>query len=180
MAAVRARQQRGAPAGIISEDFYVRHHIVDWDGDGQLDLATVNSGAREVKLYRNTGEPGPLFEHVATYPTADTSGYLGLRLADLHGDGRLHLFIDGQEHLPGHVQLLQNVGSRAQPAFRPPVNLQVGGEEIRIGDGDGQLSWLAGSESGMFLLFRRAALDADGPPSVTVGEPEAIDRGKAA
>jgi hypothetical protein len=35
-------------------------------------------------------------------------------------------------------------------------------------DGDGRLSWLCGSESGMLFLFRRAALDTDAPLEVLV------------
>ena len=35
-------------------------------------------------------------------------------------------------------------------------------------DGDDRLSWLCGSESGMFFLFRRAALDVNAPPEVVV------------
>ena len=167
VAAVRARQQGGASPEIISEDFYVRHHIVDWDGDGRPDLATVNSGAREVKLYRNTGEPGPLFEYVATYPTTDTSGYLGLQLADLSGDGRLDLLIGGDEHLPRHekepvtsfIQWYRNTADAGElPRFEAP-------RRLALADG-GDLSF-----EGPGWSFLLVDLDGDGQPDLLYSRP---------
>ena len=81
---------------IISEDFYIRHHIVDWDGDGREDLVTINSRApQRVEFYRNISGDRLLFEHVATCQVANARSYLGLQLVDFFGDGRLHLVIGG-------------------------------------------------------------------------------------
>ena len=41
-------------------------------------------------------------------------------------------------------------------------------------DGNGRLSWLAGPEAGMFLLFRRAALDAAAPPGYKITKVEQL------
>ena len=64
---------------------------------------------------------------------------------------------------------------KSEPVFAKPEPLKLWGEVIRhsrhglLGnaidwDGNGRLSWLAGTEAGMFLLFRRAALDAAAAP----------------
>jgi hypothetical protein len=102
VAALRARGPDASDPEVISEDFYVRHHIVDWDRDGRPDMVTINSGKKVVKFYRNTGRPGPVFDLVWTYQTEGGEGYQGLWLVDLFGDGRLHLMTGGQEKLPGH------------------------------------------------------------------------------
>lgn len=44
VAALRAQGPDSPDPEVISEDFYVRHHIVDWDGDGRPDMVTINSG----------------------------------------------------------------------------------------------------------------------------------------
>jgi hypothetical protein len=174
VSAVRARYPDSVEPAVITEDFYIRHHMVDWDRDDRLDMVTVNSGRKEVRLYRNTGEPGPMFEWVSTFQTEGNQGYQGLWMVDLYGDGRLHLVTGGQEKLPGHetepdfsyIQVYRNTASPGQvPVFRPPERLKLeDGSDIRFQgpgwsfvltdlDGDGHPD----------LLYDRAQLD---PPLV--------------
>jgi len=199
--AVRARMSTDGEPEIISEDFYIRHHIVDWDGNGRPDLVTVNSGAKEVKLYRNTGAPGPVFEWVKTYPTRQTSGYLGVQMVDLFRDERLHLVVGGNEHLPGHekepyTSFIQHYENQARPGelprFGPPERLKTAdGPDIRFEgtgwsfvftdlDGDGHPDLLYSRSAGPLPLVWYRNLgpyDAGvGPPVFRLeGPPESVD-----
>ncbi len=143
VAAIRCLERGESAPRIISEDFYIRHHIVDWDADGREDLVTVNSRPpQRVEFYRNTGESGPLFAHVATCEVANARSYLGLQLVDFFGDGRLHLVIGGNEHRPGHekepytsyIQWYRNLADPGEiPRFAAPQRLKLAdGREIRF------------------------------------------------
>ena len=82
-------------------------HVVDWDGDGKLDLL-VGDGAGEVRFYRNVGEKGspeldahrvllPAAGHGMAEPGQEPKVPWGTRLklhaADYNDDGKLDLLV---------------------------------------------------------------------------------------
>ena len=205
MAAVRYRKTAGGDPELISEDFYIWHHLVDWDGDGRLDLATVSSGGKDVKLYRNTGEREPtgcpVFELALTHSVKEEAdGYVGLQMVDLLGDGRHHLVVGGNENLPGaenapytsYIQWHRNLAGPGEvPRFGTAERLRLeGGEEIRFEgsgrnfvfadlDGNGRLDLLyAQRESDCPLVWYRNLGQADGnsaPVFRNEGAPEGVE-----
>lgn len=161
-AAVRFRDRTKSDTQTLSEDFYVRHHIVDWNGDGILDMVTVNSGAKQLKYYRNTGAPGPVFELVGTFPLGNAEGYLGVHLVDLCSDGRLHPVIGGNEHLPGHEQepytsYIQWYENLADPHELPRL---AAPRRLKLEDG----ADITFTGTGWGFMF--ADLDGDGKPDL--------------
>ena len=174
VSAMRARFPGHRAPAVITEGFYIRHHIIDWDRDGRPDMVTINSGKKEIKFYRNTGEPGPIFEWVSTYPTEGNEGYQGLWMVDLYGDGRLHLVTGGQEKLPGHetepdfayIQLYRNVAAPGEiPELEQPQRLKLeDGSDLRFqGHGWSFLLTDLDGDGHPDLLYDRAQLD---PPLV--------------
>jgi hypothetical protein len=162
VSALRARADEASDPYLISEDFYIRHHIVDWDRDGRMDMVTINSGKKEIRFYRNTAEPGPMFELVSTIQTVGGEGYQGIWLVDFYGDGRLHVVTGGQSKLPGHetepdfsyIQMHRNVADPGEvPILEPPERLTLeDGSPIRF------------QAHGWSFVF--ADLDGDGHPDL--------------
>ena len=71
--------------------------IVDWDGDGDLDLHVLNEGAAD-NLLRNDGG---VFTDVGSGPILDTGAGCSSAWADYNGDGNLDVYIgrNGQANL---------------------------------------------------------------------------------
>ncbi len=81
---------------------------------------------------------------------------------------------------------LRNVGAKAKPAFARPEAIQLWGQDIRYSshglqpsfldfDGDGSLDFVGCTESGLYVLFRHAALTGPKPVAVA-GEPRLLQR----
>jgi hypothetical protein len=69
-------------------------HLVDIDGDGDLDLL-VGSESDGLKLYRNTGtRTAPIFTLEAGF-AVPVQGYATPAAADLDGDGDIDLLVGG-------------------------------------------------------------------------------------
>jgi hypothetical protein len=171
--------------------------VVDWNGNGLADMVAVDGEGYFALYERYRDESGnPRLKKALRFAYDDgdpvshdtiprrTSGTNKLVVCDWRGVGAWDILVG----TCWSVLHLANVGSNSDPVFARPEPLKLWGEEIhhsRHGlaghavdwDGDGRLSWLAGSEFGTFLLFRRAALDGDREPEVWVEEVEIEEQG---
>ena len=162
--------------------------VVDWNGNGLPDLVAVDGEGFYCLYERYRKGDGSLGLRKATrfvYDSGDpvthdslpreVSGVDGTVVCDWGRRGVWDIMV-GTCYT---VFLIRNLGSNAEPRFAAPERLRLWGEEIRHSrhgldgcvvdwDRDGRLGWLAGCEAGMYLLFRRSALDAAAPPRYRV------------
>ena len=162
--------------------------MIDWNGNGLADLVAVDGSGRYALYRRFRADDGTLAlrkERQFVYDDGETvthdsipretSGTDAIVVCDWRGLGVWDLLV-GTCYAVFH---LANLGANAEPVFARPQRLALWGETIRHSrhglnghavdwDGDGRLSWVAGTESGMVILFRRAALEAKARPRVSV------------
>lgn len=196
----RFERMRKLTYGSAGEHFSFRKRpaVIDWDGDGLLDLVQADAGVREkidpkghdvISLYRRTrsetgglqlGPPEPL--HLADgSPLQLPIPYRhGFEVADWDGDGDFDIFTNERFLL----YVYRNVGSNQEPAFAAREVLKAYGEPIQIAhhetsikiidwDEDGVRDLIAGAESGWVYFFRGQVLGAARAPRVVVGTLEA-------
>ncbi len=101
--------------------FSIWFTMVDFDGDGKIDLCTEDSLYTGLRVYKNTGTlQSPQF--TLFIPTVHDVGgadvYAGGNsiptFADIDGDGDLDFF---SANTIGSVNLYQNIGTRTQPQY---------------------------------------------------------------
>ncbi len=170
--------------------------MIDWDGDGLMDLVEGEQGPREKNdsvdqtfcLYRRRREADGSLSLGPGEPFRDENGVIirrpipyihGFEVADWNGDGRWDFFTNEG----GLLYVYENIGSNAAPRFRRKT-LNLWGEPIRIGHhetslkaidwdhsagGSRHLDLICGGESGWTYFFRRAALDAPIRPVCQLG-----------
>jgi hypothetical protein len=148
--------------------------ILDFDGDGRLELITADSGGR-ICLFRQTKDPGVLMPGVPlrytngrvvtsndVRPNLYRNQLVWLWSCDWTGSGTNDLII-GSNLM---VSLLENAGTNRKPRFKKPVVLRTPDGDITIGhhetqpasydwDGDGRPDLLIGGENGAVYLFHR-------------------------
>jgi hypothetical protein len=101
---------------------------------------------------------------------------------DWDGDGLLDLVINDGATMDSAPAVLRNIGTKTEPKFDFPKRLACYGEVLNgiakhgpyygVGDmdGDGKSDLIASTEVGTYVFFRRAALDMERHPDVTVGD----------
>ena len=106
---------------VVLPSFFYWFLFIDFDSDGLVDLATEDSTAAGVRIYRNTGTPqGPLFTPFIS-PLLDTSGariFSGGGIpafADIDNDGDLDFF--GGD-VSGRICFYENIGTATNPLYR--------------------------------------------------------------
>lgn len=146
--------------------------IMDWDGDGQTDLVTLDKEERLCLFLRY--REGDQFRLRSGTPLLYKSGTpldtKNPEACDWDGDGDWDLI--GQMGAFGKAgpAFFENGGSNTNPVFKEPVRLHCLGKEITLSAhehsfaavdwyGTGQLDLVCGAESGWFYFFRRPALD---------------------
>ena len=156
--------------------------VMDWDGDGRLDLIRSPldaDGSPRVLLNKGKGtqgffdEPVPLLPEAQTIshpqPYGDPWSYVYLH--DFEGDGDLDmLWADGV----GHAYLHRNLGTKHQPRFdtRGEPLRHVDGRPIKVGppvvavDQVKDFEQMQGSRAGIAA----ADLNGDGHTDITMGD----------
>ncbi|MFQ6133054.1 MAG: FG-GAP repeat domain-containing protein [Armatimonadota bacterium] len=158
-----------APSLRPSAELEACPELVDWDGDGQLDLLVSTGGA--LYLYPASASRTPTL--AAAEVVLDAEGDLLLpdagsaaRAFDWNADGLFDLLIGDTK---GHVLLSVNTGQADAPRLEPPVFFVLASGRLDVGsrarcavlaDGDGPVL-VVGNEAGALLMFRKAGPERD-------------------
>lgn len=152
--------------------------LVDWDGDGLMDIIGHDPEGRGLYLFRRyrdeqTGKlrlkKGEPLMHTDGTPVSPSTWHRYTKyfnVGDWRGKGVFDIFLSTCDL----ILYLQNDGTNERPKFRRPVRLEVDGEPISIGhhvstpfpvdwDRSGRMDLFVSGESGLFHLFRRSYLD---------------------
>jgi len=180
------RTEGGSRVGgtTVSNTAYVSPEVVDWDGDGDLDLL-VGTGAtakeKAVRLYLNVGtavepvlsEPRTVVSK-ATTPGLEEEDYYEPTVVDIDDDGRRDLLVaGGQLGSTREFRLTQclNTGTDQAPDFGSCTTMALPGLVNNVvdatdWDGDGYLDLLRGFHSGWIAnpvtMLHGQAPDTDG------------------
>lgn len=158
--------------------------IYDVDGDGLLDLITVDRDGR-LSLYQRVREhgilkllPGRPLLHVDGAPITDA---VNPCVCDWDGDGKWDIIAQTGTFGSAGPVFFRNVGTNTDPQFAQPVRLKCWDTPISVSsheqtfaavdwDGTGRLDLICGGESGLLYFFRRSVLDMpSGPAAQVVG-----------
>lgn len=154
-------------------------NVVDWDGDGVLDIVAGNSEAR-ILFYKNYGtDADPDFRmpvaleaagqeillrpgyYVTQGPGEGAWGYVAPTVFDWNGDGLLDIITSGSI---AHYKVYLNVGSATSPELAAPFDLYCDGYQLHgvwrvrpaVARIDGEVYILTQDDGNALHLYRRA------------------------
>jgi len=111
----------------------------DLDGDGKVDLVTINYGSDRLFAYRNISSPGSIgASSFATELTFSTSfNPIAVAVGDVNGDGKPDIVVTN--NIAYSVSVLQNTSTPGTVSFAPKVDFatRVFPNSVAIGDLDG-------------------------------------------
>ena len=184
------------PEDAVNLDRFPAAYPIDWDEDGDWDLAISPNTTLEinddqgVQLWENQGTAdAPLWALVDDHWVQDGMIDVGRgavpHLADLDGDGDLDLAIgnkeryEGVNNTPTALALFENIGNAQQPQFNwttwSAIDFATNGIESAFPttgdvDQDGDLDLLVGDELGLLHLYINSA----GPGAWPIWELETL------
>lgn len=133
-------------------DANTRHIAVsDFDGDGKIDIASINEINASVSVFRNTATAGTIDASslAAHVKFTVAGGPLGLAVGDFDGDGKPDLASTGTSAM---LSILRNTGSSGTLSFATKVDFsnpsspsQVAAGDI---DGDGKIEIVTSHQTG--------------------------------
>jgi hypothetical protein len=161
--------------------------IADYTGDGLEDLIALD-GKKDLVLYERYKDKKGELRLKPGKPVRDDRGqpiqkphFFKLRNVDWDGDGLVDVV--ATQNLFGADQrsllYLKNVGTPGSPVLAAPEAIKFWGEDIRYSshglqpsfvDYDGDLDFVGCNESGLFVMFRHAALTQP-KPELTAAKP---------
>lgn len=142
-------------------------YLVDWNGDGRMDLLVGNGGGY-LHLFMNQGSgefaPGVMVK--AAGKDLDVGGKASPYAVDWNGDGKKDLVMGNGS---GEVFLYLNEGTNEQPAFGKPVKLNGGSLDVGSNsspdvadwNGDGKKDLIIGNDDGEILIFINKGTNED-------------------
>lgn len=150
--------------------------VIDWDGNGLVDLVTLNK-EDQLCLFRRYRAEGRLRLGPGIPLTHDLGKPLKTKnpeVCDWDGDGDYDVIGQVGDFGKGGPALFENRGGNETPKFSEPLRLTCQGKEITLSAhehsfaavdwyGTGETDLVCGGESGWFYFFRRPALNAPGP-----------------
>lgn len=170
--------------------------VADWNGDGLMDLATLDGHTRTLTLFARHRDAAGSLRLKKAGPMKLVDGRLiddaivarsahwteSFRAVDWDGDELLDIVYScaGTESAKGSMYLLKNVGSKTAPLFDSPRTFKSYGWPIKVTnhgphpwvgdlDADGKPDLLTCVEMSVYPFFTHAALEMDEHPSFEVG-----------
>jgi FG-GAP-like repeat len=173
--------------------------IADFNGDGLVDLVTLDGHARVAVLFTQfRGTEGalrlsrdrilkladgrPIDDSIVSRRSHWTESF---RTVDWDGDGLTDIIYSlagshGGIQDDGSIYLLRNCGTKSDPQFENPVTMRCFGQPIRIThhgphpwpgdfDGDGKPDLIACVEWSVYPFYRHAALKMESRPQFIIG-----------
>jgi hypothetical protein len=127
----------------------------DMDGDGKIDVATVNQTAGNVALFKNTGTTGTIsFGTGVNFSTL--SSPIAAAIGDIDGDGRPDLAVTSS--VGNAISVFRNMNIAPEPT------LQATGVSVSsITNTSMQVSWTNGNGSGRLVLARAGSAVTNDP-----------------
>jgi uncharacterized repeat protein (TIGR01451 family) len=107
--------------------------VGDFNGDGKLDLAVLNTGSNNVSILLGNGDG--TFQAAKNFDAGDNP--FGIFLADFNGDGKLDLAVfmpgNASNSVSGEVRILLGNGDGT---FQPPVVTTLAASAVALAPGD--------------------------------------------
>lgn len=168
--------------------------FADWNGDGLMDIATLDGETRKLWLFSRYKDAGGALRVKKDRPLLLDDGRAiddsiversahwteSFRAIDWDRDGLLDLVYNcaGTEPAKGSIYLLRNTGTRETAVFAPPRTFRCFGEPIKVTahgpnawpgdfDGDGLPDLIACVEWSVYPFYTHAALEMNERPATT-------------
>jgi FG-GAP-like repeat len=124
-----------APAVLLNDDPFESTgfavFVGDFNGDGIMDLGTLDSSGNNVCILLANGDGS--FQPETCYPTGDDTSPLSVTVGDFDGDGKLDLATANFEYPNMSVSILMGIGDGT---FKPHVNYPTPGQAKQITNAD--------------------------------------------